>query len=230
MTENRRRSRNSRRRGKVMNHQAVDTARTAIEELGEGPAGAHTGVSVVGEGVAVHRFAADLTGYRGWEWHVVVACAPGTQQATVSEVALVPGETALQAPEWVPYEERLRPGDLGPRDLLPAAVGDERLDGDDLQTRALSARGVEDTEQRWEEGDTGPESDFAREALHRCRTCAFMVPLTGPLGKNWGVCVNEWTFDATAVSFDHGCGAHSAIPEVTGQGAPVAEPYQDSHL
>ncbi|MDK7055521.1 DUF3027 domain-containing protein, partial [Escherichia coli] len=98
-------------------------------------------------GVAVHRFAADLPGYRGWEWHVVVACAPGTQQATVSEVALVPGETALQAPEWVPYEERLRPGDLGPRDLLPAAVGDERLDGDDLQTRTLSARGVEDTEQ-----------------------------------------------------------------------------------
>ena len=140
-----------------MNHQAVDTARTAIEELGEGPAGAHTGVSVVGEGVAVHRFAADLPGYRGWEWHVVVACAPGTQQATVSEVALVPGETALQAPEWVPYEERLRPGDLGPRDLLPAAVGDERLDGDDLQTRTLSVRGVEDTEQRWEEGDTGPE-------------------------------------------------------------------------
>lgn len=210
-----------------MSREAVDIARTAIEELGEGPAGAHTGVSVVGNGVAVHKFASDLPGYRGWEWHVVVACAPGTQHATVNEVALVPGETALQAPEWVPYEDRIRPGDLGPRDLLPAALGDDRLDGDDLENRTLSDHGIEDTEQRWADGETGAGSDFARQALHHCRTCAFMVPLTGPLGDNWGVCVNEWTFDATAVNLDHGCGAHSAVPEVTGQGTPVGEPYED---
>ncbi len=213
-----------------MNHQAVEVARSAIEEMGEGPAGAHVGVNVVGGGVAVHRFKADLPGYRGWEWNVVLACAPGSSHVTVSEVALVTGESALQAPEWVPYEDRLRPGDLGPRDLLPAAADDPRLVGDDIDSRHLSQRGIQETSERWEEGETGPNSDFAQQALRNCATCAFMVPLTGDLGQEWGACVNEWAFDASVVHREHGCGAHSATPEVAGQGVPVAEPYDDHQI
>ena len=209
MTDNRRRPRN-RRHNKVMEEQAVAIARQAIAELDDGPVGKHVGVNMVGRGVAVHRFRADLPGYRGWEWNVVVACAPGTSHVTVSEVALVPGKKALQAPEWVPYEDRLRPGDLGPRDLMPAAADDDRLTGGEPQERELTDLAIEQTKQRWLDGETGPQSKFAVEALEHCATCAFMIALSGELGKKWGVCVNEWAFDGSVVHRKHGCGAHSA--------------------
>ena len=39
--------------------------------------------------------------------------------ATVDELALLPGPDALVAPPWVPWSERLAPGDLGVGDVLP---------------------------------------------------------------------------------------------------------------
>jgi hypothetical protein len=47
--------------------------------------------------------------------------------ATVSEVVLLPGPDSILAPEWVPWRERLRPGDVGVGDILPAPADDERL-------------------------------------------------------------------------------------------------------
>ncbi|WP_141698634.1 DUF3027 domain-containing protein, partial [Streptomyces lushanensis] len=41
---------------------------------------------------------------------------------------LLPGPDALLAPEWVPWSERLRPGDMGPGDLLPTEAEDLRLE------------------------------------------------------------------------------------------------------
>ncbi len=232
VTDNRgRRSRNRRRsRGPLLGDRAVDIARAAVEDMDEGPAGAHAGVNVTHPGVAVHSFAADLPGYRGWEWHVVLACAPGTDHITVSEVALVPGDSALRAPAWIPYEERLRPGDLGPRDLLPPAADDPRLTTADAEDRELSPEGLRLTAERWLDGDTGPHGEFADEALRHCGTCAFFVPLEGPLGADFGACVNEWAFDGDVVHVDHGCGAHSATPEVTGAGAPEGKAYDDQAI
>src|ERR1700751_3934652 len=46
---------------------------------------------------------------------------------TVDETVLLPGPDALLAPPWVPWQDRLRPGDLGVGDLLPAPPDDERL-------------------------------------------------------------------------------------------------------
>ena len=40
---------------------------------------------------------------------------------------LLPGPDSLLAPDWVPWSERVRPGDLGVGDLMPAADDDERL-------------------------------------------------------------------------------------------------------
>ena len=68
-----------------------------------------------------------MPGYQGWQWAVVVAAYPGAERATVSEVVLVPGPTALLAPAWVPWNERVQPGDLGPGDLLAPASNDPRL-------------------------------------------------------------------------------------------------------
>ena len=45
----------------------------------------------------------------------------------ISEVVLVPGPTALLAPQWVPWQERVQPGDLGPGDLLAPPADDPRL-------------------------------------------------------------------------------------------------------
>lgn len=208
----------------VTRPEAVRLARRAVDDLGEGPAGRHLGVALPeGPGAAVHRFAARLPGYRGWEWHVVLAAAPGADRATVSEVALVPGEAALRAPEWVPYEERLEPGDLGPRDLLPPAADDPRLTPGEAAQRRLTEAGLAAAARRWTESDTGPGSEFAAEAIRSCASCAFLIPLAGELGGEFGVCANEWAFDGAVVHRGHGCGAHSATPEVTGQGAPVGD-------
>ena len=107
---------------------AAELAKAAIIEFsGHGTVGDYLGVGYEDPSSATHRFLADLPGYQGWQWAVVVAGYPGTDHATVSEVVLVPGPTALLAPEWVPWDQRVQPGDLGPGDLLAPLQDDARL-------------------------------------------------------------------------------------------------------
>lgn len=78
---------------------AVDQARAAIAEFsGPETVGEYLGVSYEDASAATHRFLARLSGYQGWQWAVVVATYPGADHATISEVVLVPGPTALLAP------------------------------------------------------------------------------------------------------------------------------------
>ncbi|MDO5671070.1 MAG: DUF3027 domain-containing protein [Corynebacterium sp.] len=202
-----------RRNNPLLDARAVDLARAALEELGDGPVGEHIGVQGLTKNVATHRFAADVPGYSGWEWNAVLACASGSRYVTVNEVALVPAPTgeALQAPEWVPWSERIRPGDLGPGDIMPPEPGDERLSDE----RTLSERGLEDAKQRWRTGDFGPTSEMAEKASLHCRTCAFFVTVGDVLGENFGACVNEYSADGHIVHAAYGCGAHSDTPPDT---------------
>ncbi|HYU03930.1 MAG TPA: DUF3027 domain-containing protein, partial [Jatrophihabitantaceae bacterium] len=146
---------------------------------------------------------------------------------TVDEVVLLPGEAALLAPAWVPWSERLRPGDLGPGDLLPAEQDDWRLvpsyvASDDPaveevafevglgRARVLAREARLDVAERWYAGDGGPETAMARNAPGRCGTCGFLLPIAGSLRAGFGVCGNEMAAaDGRAVSVEHGCGAHS---------------------
>ena len=106
---------------------AVELAAAAARaEAGDG-AGEHLGVRAEGDRVVTHFFAATVPGYTGWRWAVTVARASRSRLVTVDEVVLLPGDGALLAPEWVPWSERLRPGDLGVGDLLPTAADDDRL-------------------------------------------------------------------------------------------------------
>ncbi len=121
---------------------AVEQARAAAVEVAGAAAevGEHLGVlaepldpevagtdpAVLGP-VATHSFAAALPGYAGWHWAVTVARAPGDDHVTVDEVVLLPGDEALLAPAWVPWHERLRPGDLSVGDVLPTTEDDPRL-------------------------------------------------------------------------------------------------------
>jgi hypothetical protein len=107
---------------------AVDLARGAAEEMaGANSVGEHLGVTADGDRVVTHLFRCLDPAYRGWCWAVTVARASRAKNVTVDESLLVPGTDAILAPDWVPWRERLLPGDLGVGDLLPAPPDDARL-------------------------------------------------------------------------------------------------------
>lgn len=227
---------------------ASEQARAALIEFsGQGAVGEYLGASIEDSSSATHRFLADLPGYRGWQWAVVVAAYPGADHATISELVLVPGPTALLAPQWVPWQDRVRPGDLGPGDLLAPAPNDPRLvpgyvaTGDPLiddtalelglgRRQLLSEWGRGQAAQRWHDGDFGPGSAMARSTRRVCRDCGFYLPLGGALGVMFGVCANELSADGHVVEAEYGCGAHSDTPQPPGTGSPMYEPYDDGVL
>ncbi len=227
---------------------AVGLARAAVEEFsGLEAVGDHLGVSFEDPNAATHRFLAHLPGYQGWQWAVVVAAYPGTEHVTISEVVLIPGPTALLAPDWVPWEQRVRPGDLSPGDLLAPAADDPRLlpgytasgdpQVDDVAAEIglgrrwlLSALGRTEAAERWHTGEYGPDSVMARSTKRVCRDCGFFLPLAGSLGAMFGVCGNELAADGRVVDKQYGCGAHSDTPAPAGTGSPIYEPYDDGVL
>ncbi len=224
---------------------AVEAARAAIIEFsGDGVVGEYLGASFDDPSAATHRFLADMPGYQGWQWAVVVAAYPGADHATISEVVLVPGPTALLAPAWVPWHERIQPGDLSPGDLLAPPADDPRLvpgylsSGDpeldevagDIglgRRQVLSQWGRIEAAQRWYDGDTGPGSAMARSTRRVCRECGFYLPLAGALGPAFGVCGNELAADGHVVASEYGCGAHSDTPQPAPIGSPMFEPFDD---
>jgi hypothetical protein len=224
---------------------AVEQARAALAEFsGPETIGEYLGASFEDPTSATHRFLADMPGYRGWQWAVVVAAYPGAEQATISELVLVPGPTALLAPKWVPWQDRVRPGDLGPGDLLAPPREDPRLvpghlSGGDPQVdetaaevglgrkRVLSRWGRIDAAERWHDGEFGPGSAMARSTKRVCRDCGFYLPLSGSLGVMFGVCANEMSADGHVVDSEYGCGAHSDTPTPQLTGSPLYDPYDD---
>ncbi|MFD7813421.1 DUF3027 domain-containing protein [Streptomyces sp. NPDC059785] len=109
--------------------EAVDLARAAAEEAAApGVVGEHVGMVSEGDRVVTHFFECKEPGYRGWRWASTVARASRAKIVTLDETVLLPGSDALLAPEWVPWSERLRPGDMGPGDLLPTDAEDLRLE------------------------------------------------------------------------------------------------------
>ena len=108
--------------------EAVDLARAAlVEAAGAEQVGEHLGVEAGGDRVVTHQFECLDPAYPGWRWAVTVTRASRAKTVTVDDSALLPGPGALLAPAWVPWRDRLQPGDLGVGDLLPAHEDDERL-------------------------------------------------------------------------------------------------------
>ena len=206
---------------------AVDLAAAAARAEAGDAVAEHLGVRADGDRVVTHLFAATLPGYGGWRWAVTVARASRSKLVTVDEVVLLPGDEALLAPEWVPWSERLRPGDLGVGDVVPTSPDDDRLApayllSDDPavesvafelglgRQRVMSRIGRDDAAERWYAGDGGPDTAMAAHAPGRCGTCGFYLPIEGSLRVLFGVCGNALSpRDAAVVSADAGCGAHS---------------------
>jgi hypothetical protein len=233
---------------------AVALARAAAVEDAATDLGADLAATAVGEhleaveedpGAVTHYFAATQGGYRGWRWSVTLGGGHGDAPVTVSEVVLLPGSDALVAPAWVPWEERIRPGDLGVGDLLPPQEGDQRLvpayvESDDPaveevateiglgRATVLSRVGREEAAQRWHDGPHGPGADMARAAPGHCGTCGFFLSLAGSLRGAFGVCGNEYApADGSVVEVGFGCGAHSDVHVDTTSPVTVAELVYD---
>ncbi|MFB7721297.1 DUF3027 domain-containing protein [Nocardia sp. NPDC056100] len=224
--------------------EAVDLARRALLELEPLGVGRHIGVTAEDDSAATHHFEATLPGYRGWQWAVVVAAPPEATRVTVSESALLPGPDALVAPDFLPWDQRIRPGDLAPGDLLAPPLHDPRLvpgyiaSGDPVvdevalelglgRPRVLSREGREEAADRWF-SEFGPDTDMARAAPATCGTCGFFVPLAGGLRAAFGVCANAMGADGRVVSLEYGCGAHSDTELPTGAGSPAYEAFDDA--
>ncbi len=225
---------------------AVEQARAAAAETAGDPAvvGEHLGIEpeiavpVTGEvqpevlgATATHTFESRLPGYVGWHWAVTVAAVPGDDEVTVDEVVLLPGEQALLAPAWVPWHERLRPGDLSVGTCCPprrTTRGSCRptppTTTPPTTPRAASSpsswawaasgscrpRAAPTRSRRWADGDFGPASAMARSAPGACVTCGFWLPLAGSLRQRVGACGNAYApADGRVVTADYGCGAHS---------------------
>jgi hypothetical protein len=232
--------------------EAVQLARESITEVGPEHVGEHRGAVAEADRVVMHQFECTLPGYRGWRWAVTVARAPRSKHVTVSETVLLPGPDALRAPDWVPWDERLKPGDLGIGDLLPTMPDDDRLApayllSDDPaveevafqiglgRVRVMSRLGRTETAQRWYDSDHGPDAPISAAAPPgaRCGACGFWLPLAGSLRQVFGVCGNFYApDDGQVVSADHGCGAHSEVLLARVE-EPVAElptVYDDSEV
>lgn len=214
---------------------AVEIARAALlAGVSADQVGEHLAVLDEGGLAATHVFATTHPGYVGWHWAVTVTHVEGSETVTVDEVVLLPGEIAIVAPRWVPYKERLQPGDLSPGDLLPVEDDDARLvptylvgEEDEAEraqlklvaadlglgrVRTLSVEGRDLAAQRWYDGLGGPDAPLAKQAPHPCFSCGFLVQLTGSLAGTFGVCANgNANDDGRVVSHNHGCGAHSEV-------------------
>lgn len=226
---------------------ALEAARAAAEEIAEpGTVGDHLGVVMEGDRVATHSFACTAGAYPGWRWAVTLSRVPRARTATVSEVHLLPGEGALLSPDWVPYAERLAPGDIGAGDRTPyveadpllepgfEATGEEEVDRVALwelglgRPRVLSAEGRDAAATRWLEGEHGPTSETARKAPAPCSTCGYFVPMAGALRSVFGVCANRWSpADGSVVALGFGCGAHSEVDVEHRQPERVDPPVLD---
>lgn len=220
--------------------EAIEVARrAAVDVAGEEAVGEHEGVSAeLGERVVTHFFDAGLPGYAGWHWAVTLVRASRAKEPTVNEVVLLPQSGALLAPDWVPWEDRIGPGDIAPGTLMATPEDDPRLepgfaardlpaDADPAEwaqlrstvselglgrERVLSRRGRDLAAERWLSGPPGPNDEGSRQAPARCSTCAYFVPLRGSLGVLFGACANEYSpSDGHVVSLDHGCGGHSDV-------------------
>lgn len=232
---------------------AVDLARLAAEEAAEAAGdfgvGDYLGVAVEGERLVTHSFTCPHPGYVGWHWAVTLVRATRAKVPTVNEVVLLPSDEALLATAWIPWSDRIGPGDLAPGMLLPLGDNDPRVvpgftggtenDDESLAVRAvvhelglgrerlLSDTGRTLAAQRWLEGERGPDAPSSRFAPAPCSTCAFYIRLRGSLGVAFGACANEKSpADGHIVSLEYGCGAHSDV--IAEASAPLPDALWDT--
>lgn len=234
---------------------AIDDAwKAALADHGPEAVGGHLGIRADDERVVTHRFACTLPGYPGWEWWVSVTRPKRSRSVTINEVTLATGPESLVPQPWVPWSDRLRPGDLTPGTVVPTPADEARLapgwsGDDDLASeldpgplhpvnwepglgrqRVPSPFGRESAASRWYAGEHGPRSPLAKAAPGPCVSCGWLLTIGGPLGQMFGICTNMLSpSDGRVVAFDHGCGGHSEAAPVIVR-AESARSVVDDHI
>lgn len=227
----------------------VDFARSALVDIAKPEEiGQHIKAEFAGERVVSHFFECLKPGYKGWVWAVTLARVPHARLGTISETDLIPSDGALLAPPWIPWADRLQPGDLGRKDTISYVPDDPNLnqgyessdeDTDELalwelglgRKRVLNRVGRDAAVKRW------LRDQHSRTELDRhgnppkdpCSTCGYLWKLSGSLRLEFGLCANAWSpDDGHVVAMDHTCGAHSETDaDVTPTSLPVGGTFLD---
>ena len=111
--------------------------------------------------VLAYQFASKIKGYPDWLFNVLLYV--DGDKATVSEVLLLPGETSLTAPSWVPWSERLADYKALQAALEADAVAAAEAEEDD-EPEELSGENHDETLDS-EESETGNSSEASELAL-----------------------------------------------------------------
>ncbi len=229
---------------------AEELAREAAVGIAEpDTVGEHVGFVMDQDRVGTHYFDCTAAAYPGWRWAITLTRPPRGRKALLSETHLVAGEDALLSPPWVPYADRLAPGDIGPGDITPKieddplleagfeATGEEDVDQMAFfelglgRPRVLSAEGRDAAAQRWYDGEHGPHAEIAKKAPGTCSTCGFFIPMAGALRSVFGVCASQWSpDDGSVVSLNHGCGAHSEADVERAEPERIDPPVLDDNV
>lgn len=129
---------------------AIDTAGDP-EQVGEFV----TGIEF-GDHVTDFRFTSHKMGYEGWQWSITMFHDEELNQWTVDESTLIPTDSSLLPPPWIPWKDRLEPSDLNVTDSIGTQPDDPRLeDGvNEATVEEITATVAAD-------GSTTDESDVA---------------------------------------------------------------------
>ncbi|SDY40056.1 DUF3027 domain-containing protein [Herbiconiux ginsengi] len=104
---------------------SVDLARTALLEITPAATIGEVVGSIADEDhVLSLHFESKLPGYPGWHWTVTLSRIDESSVPTVLEIEMLPGESALIAPDWVPWSERLAEYTLA-QELAEATTADD---------------------------------------------------------------------------------------------------------
>jgi hypothetical protein len=125
-----------------------------------GPAAGYT---VEPSGALSLRFENRLPGYPGWYWTVSVAQLDDAEP-TVLETELMPGDSALLTPDWVPWTERLaeyraHQAELAAEAAAEGAESDEADADSDAVGSDADADDVDDSDDDLDDDDDSDEDD-----------------------------------------------------------------------
>ncbi|MGN5734627.1 DUF3027 domain-containing protein [Arthrobacter psychrochitiniphilus] len=101
----------------------VDTARDAVLTIADGAfIGKHLGARSEGVRCVSHLFESLQPGYAGWVWFASLSRIARGKYSTVNEVGMLPTESSVLAPPWVPWSDRVRPEDRQEEEEAAAAL------------------------------------------------------------------------------------------------------------
>jgi Protein of unknown function (DUF3027) len=145
--------------------QLHDRARqAAIETAPIAGVGDFIGFVDEAEDVITMKFASRQKGYIGWQWHVTMFVSD--DDVSVSEVNLLPGETSLLAPDWVPWADRLADWKALQAELEAQAAAEaaEAAEGEDEESEEDDSDDIDDVEDSIDEEDSSEDSNDEDES------------------------------------------------------------------